>query len=562
MIILGIYGAFNWDANKSFDEYGNSTWTHDSGSTLLIDGKHICSISEERLTRTKHDGNFPINSITYCLGTGNISYEDVDIVCVPSMCIEVFYKSLYEGSAQRILSEMFPNAEIRFVSHHLSHASASVFSSDLNEGSFLTLDGAGSLVFNSEYRTLMAETNSIGYFNKKKGIFRFFNGVPGSNDFGNFYHGLSHHLYCEKINTQIDGADEKYRETWDGKIMGLSAYGNKVEMTEDTKMYSTSKELFYNDIPYISFKQNPELAFRFKNVDEKAYILQKNFEDALLDYVTELKDNSYLEDNICFSGGSFLNVLGNSVLKQSNLFKNIHIPPFPNDIGLHFGAACFVAFKNKETIELPHNISLLGKEYSDDEVETELKNTELTYTKYDNFEDLCEVISKELNDNKIIGWFQNKSEFGPRALGARSILMHPGPKENKDIINDRVKHREYWRPFAGIILEDHLNEYFNEDFNSPYMLYSLTVKDDKVDEIGAITHVDNTCRIQTVNNKYNQQVTTLLEKFKSLSGLPVLLNTSFNDNGEPIVESPKDAINSFMNMNIDFLVIGNFIVRK
>ena len=140
--------------------------------------------------------------------------------------------------------------------------------------------------------------------------------------------------------------------------------------------------------------------------------------------------------------------------------------------------------------------------------------------------------------------------------------MHPGPAENKDIINSRIKHREYWRPFAGIILEEHLTDYFNEDFNSPYMLYSLTVKEGKEEELGAITHKDGTCRIQTVNDTMNERVTTLLNKFKEVTGIPAILNTSFNDNGEPIVESPEDAVLSFKNMDIDYLVIGNFVVRK
>ena len=140
--------------------------------------------------------------------------------------------------------------------------------------------------------------------------------------------------------------------------------------------------------------------------------------------------------------------------------------------------------------------------------------------------------------------------------------MHPGPTENKDIINSRIKHREYWRPFAGIILEEHLTDYFNEDFNSPYMLYYLTVKEGKEEELGAITHKDGTCRIQTVNDTMNDKVTTLLNKFKEVTGIPAILNTSFNDNGEPIVESPEDAVRSFKNMDIDYLVIGNFVVRK
>lgn len=563
MITLGIYGSFDWEAHKSFDQNEESTWCHDAGATLFVNGKHICSISEERLTRRKHDGNYPINSIDYCLSSANIAEEDVDFIYVPSMCINIFYKKLYNGIIHRILEEKFPNAQIKLVSHHLSHAAASVFSSNFNEGSFLTLDGAGSIAFGYNLnRTFIAETNTIGYFNKERGIFRIFNGINGTNDFGAYYHNISHHIYCEKIGKEIDGYDEKYRETWDGKIMGLSAYGCDLEFKDHHRQYQMSKDLYYEDVPYVTFAQNLENSFRFCNADEKAYILQKNFELALLDYVKDLKAESYLEDYICLSGGSFLNVLGNSVLKQSGIFKDIHVPPCPNDVGLHFGAACYGLFKNKQSIELPENIALLGKEYNDEEIENALKENQVQYEKYENFDDLCEFTAFQLSANKIIGWFQGRSEFGPRALGSRSLLMHPGPAENKDIMNYRVKHREYWRPFAGIILEEYLNEYFEEDFNSPYMLYSLTVKTEKREELGAITHKDNTCRIQTVNESINFKVTNLLQKFKEETGIPAILNTSFNDNGEPIVESPQDAIRSFKNMDIDYLVIGNFVVRK
>lgn len=549
--------------HKSFNLDGESTWCHDAGATLFVDGKHVCSISEERLTRRKHDGNYPINSIDYCLSTANIKEEDVDLVCIPSMCIPIFYKKLYQGIVHNIVKDKFPNAEIKLVSHHLSHAAASIFSSDFNEGSFVTLDGAGSIAFGYDFsRSFLAETNTIGYFNKEKGIFRIFNGIPGSNDFGLYYHNLSHHIYCEKVQKQIDVFDEKYRETWDGKIMGLSAYGSDLKFEDHHKQYQMSKDLYYEDVPYVTFTQDFTNSFRFTNADEKAYIIQKNFELALLDYMTDLKEQSYLEDNVCFSGGSFLNVLGNSVLKNSGLFKDIHVPPFPNDVGLHFGAACYGQFKNNEPIELPENISLLGKEYSEEEIEVVLKDSGANYEKYENFEELCDFVALRLSGESIVAWFQGRSEFGPRALGSRSLLMHPGPEENKDIINSRVKHREYWRPFAGIILEEHLDEYFEEDFNSPYMLYSLTVREEKREEIAAITHKDNTCRIQTVNDRINSKVTTLLNKFKEITGIPVILNTSFNDNGEPIVESPQDAIRSFENMDIDYLVIGNFVVRK
>lgn len=557
MNILGLYGSFDWEANKSYDIHDQITWLHDSGATLFIKGEHICSISEERLTRIKNDGNFPTHSIDYCLKEGNLSYEDIDEVYIPSMCLEIFYRQLNDGVIKNKIQDIFPNAKFQIVSHHLSHAASSVFSSDFEDGSILTLDGAGSLIFWIDYQNCIhPETNNIGYFNKKKNIFRLFNGIHETNNFGHYYHGNAWKIYCNKIRKDIDFFDEKYRETWDGKIMGLSAYG-KSKKVENIKDYTTSKDLSYNEFPYIIFESKH---FALKNPDEQAYILQNNFENALVDYFNELKRLNYLEENICVAGGSFLNVLGNSRLKK--LGYNIHVPPCTNDTGLHFGAACYGVFLSKQKITLPKNIALLGKQYCQSEIETELKNFNLDYKKYQKFEDLCEFVAQKLNRNKIIGWFQNKSEFGPRALGSRSLLMHPGLASNKNLMNSRVKHREGWRPFAGIILDEYLTEYFEEDFCSPYMLYSNTVKEEKRQEIAAITHVDHTCRIQTVNQKLYPEITTLIKKFKEISNIPVLLNTSFNDNGKPIVESPRDAIEAFLNLNIDYLILDKFVIKK
>ena len=556
MIILGLYGAFDWEANKSFDEHNDMTWVHDSGATLFMNGNHICSISEERLTRIKNDGNFPKNSIDYCLKEGNITYEDVEHIYIPSMCLEVFYRQLTDKVIENKIKTLFPNAEFHIISHHLSHAASSVFSSDFEEGSILTLDGAGSLIYDLDYKnSLQAETNLIGYFNKKKNIFRIFNGINGTNNFGSYYHDTAHKIYCKKIRQHIDAYDEKYRETWDGKIMGLSAYG-KNDSIENLKEYVLSKDLSYNEFPYVIFDYQKE--FALKTADEQAYILQKNFENALVDYVSELKRLNYLDDNICLAGGSFLNVLGNSRIKELGL--NIHIPPCTNDVGLHFGAACYGTHQHHQEVILPKNIALLGKTYTDDEIENEIK--EYDYHKFDTIEEVCKFTAGQLAENKIIAWFQNRSEFGARALGSRSLLMNPTPKQNKDIMNHRVKHREYWRPFAGIILEEHLTDYFEEDYVSPYMLYSLTVKEDKISEIAAITHEDRTCRIQTITEEYQPETTKLLREYYKLTGIPVVLNTSFNDNGEPIVESPKDAVRALNNLDIDFLVMGTYVVRK
>ena len=556
MIILGIYGAFDWEANQSFDDHNDLTWVHDAGATLFIHEQHICSISQERLTRIKHDGNFPLSSIDYCLKEGNISYEDVDQIYIPSMCLEVFYRQLNDGVIENKIKTLFPNAEFHIVSHHLSHAASSVFSSSYDEGSILTLDGAGSLIYDIGYKnSIQAETNLIGYFNKNKNIFRIFNGISGTNNFGSYYHDTAHKIYCKKIRKHIDAMDEKYRETWDGKIMGLSAYG-KSDALENLKEYTLSKDLSYNEFPYVIFDYQKD--FALKTADEQAYILQKNFENALVDYIGELKRLNYLEENICLAGGSFLNVLGNSRLKELGL--NIHIPPCTNDVGLHFGAACYGAHQHHQEVVLPKNIALLGKTYSDEEIEPELKG--LDYHKFDTIEEVCKFTASRLAENKIIAWFQNRSEFGARALGSRSLLMNPTPKENKDIMNHRVKHREYWRPFAGIILEEHLTEYFEEDYISPYMLYSLTVKEEKVNEIAAITHEDRTCRIQTITEEYQPETTKLLREYYELTGIPVVLNTSFNDNGEPIVETPADAVRALNNLDIDFLVIGRYAVIK
>jgi carbamoyltransferase len=557
MNVLGIYGAFDWDSTSP------DGWVHDSGATLFVNNRHICSISEERLTKNKYEGNFPYHSIMYCISYSNICNEDIDIVAIPSHCCTKFYQKYKNNYINNKIKEIFPNARVEVISHHISHAAASVFTSDFNEGSFITLDNSGSLIINNFNDILSAEHSSVGYFNKSKNIFRYFPTLNGLNHFGQYYHEWAWYIYCQKMKKDINILDSKYRETFSGKVMGLCAYG---KYNDSVKDYSLS----FEGIPSLQFKTFPSNresficndAFLLSAEDKSAY-LQKNFEMAILDYLKYLKNESYLEDNICLSGGVFLNVLANTKIKQSNIVKNIHIPPFTSDCGLHFGAACYMLFKSKESIELPKNISLLGKRYTNDLIFEEInQSTTLNYKFFKDFNELCKIVSVYLNENKIIAWFQNKSEFGPRSLGSRSILMNPQPKENKDTLNFRIKHREYWRPFAGVMLEEYVEEYFEENFKSPYMLYSQTVKKEKIKEISAISHHDNTCRIQTVNRDLNYEITVLLEEYYKLTGTPILLNTSFNDNGQPIVETPKDALYSFINMDIDYLIIGNYIITK
>ena len=567
MNVIGLYGAIGWNVlisdNPKLREQMNDSWTHGASVSLFSDGNHIVSISEERLSGIKYDGNFPRKSIEYCLSAGNLSKEDIDVVIVPSMANQNFYKNYINKTIERKVKRYFPKAKVEIVSHHMCHAYSSVFSCDHNEGSFITLDNAGSVLFDTTGNIFACENHSFGYFNKEKGIFKYYPGIPMTNNLGNYYWMWAYNIYTQMVQKPIELTDPKYRETFCGKVMGLSAYGNIKEFKKDWRLH-------FEGIPQVALESLPNRDFNYGNLsaENKAKQLQYNFENAMLEWMKELKEKGYIEDNLCLAGGVFLNILANSVIRKNGIAENMHIPPFPYDTGLSFGAACYGVFKAKEKVSLPHNISLLGRTYSDEEIEEAIgfkgytNIGKLKYVKYKDFDELCEVVAGHLDDNKIVGWFQNRSEFGPRALGSRSILMNPTPKENKETINTRIKHREEWRPFAGIMLEEYQKDYFVDTYPNEYMLYSLIVNPHQRKKLGAITHKDFSCRIQTVNKELHPEVTTLLQKYNEKTDCPVLLNTSFNDNGQPIVESPKDAIKTFMNIDLDYLVIGNYLVVK
>jgi carbamoyltransferase len=550
MIIVGIYGAFekgdinhpsaanvtNPDTNTI-----NDAAQHDAGCSIFIDGKHICSINEERLSRIKYDGNFPKNAIKYCLETASISSDDVDIVYYVTTYSTAVSFHYNEETILKFVRPEFPKAEVRFCGHHQAHAASTVFTSPFNEGTFLTVDGGGSGLYDPYQNNIFfAENNSIGYFNKEKKVFRLYN-MPEQNvnNFGNLYSHVSSRIYATIRQKAITDWTDCISSV--GKIMGLSAYGSLEE-------YAGEYSVINHTVPYVAFPEGGWNVVPKTPADAAAWI-QKLFEDAMLAWLKELR-KYHLDDTICFAGGSYLNIVTNTLIKQSGMFDNIHIPPFTDDAGIHFGAAIWGCFEEGETIELPDNLALLGKEYSNEEIKSYLDAFGLKYSAYD-----VNDVADRIQDQKIVGWFQGRSEHGPRALGSRSIFMSPTKAENKDIINKRVKHREEWRPFAGIIREEDVADYFEEGFITPYMLYCQTSKTDK---LPAITHADKTCRIQTVTESQNSRVYELLGKLD----LPVVLNTSFNDNGEPIVETPCHAITSFLKMDIDTLVIGDFIVDK
>ena len=390
------------------------------------------------------------------------------------------------------------------------------------------------------------------YFNKRKNQFRY---LPFNGEWGLLYQTWAHYIYCKKTKQKIEFNDPLYHCSMSGKIMGLAAYGSN---RHNTKLYQ-----FGEYFPQVQFDMRDPDPYPL-TPEEKAQLLQYNFEESLIELILRL-DEDYLEPVVCLTGGTFLNINANTKIVQKFKNRKFHITPFVSDCGLSYGAAAFGSSLWHD-VKVPPDLAFLGRRYL---TPRELPTNEVfanmdggvggswSQVKEEEFD--LKKVAEYLEDGKIVAWYRGRSEFGPRALGNRSILMSPKYKENKDILNEKVKHREEWRPFAGVILKDHLEDYFEENIDSPYMLYSQTVKEDKRDKIPAITHVDNTCRIQTVDSGF---LSLLLEEYYKISGVPVLLNTSFNDSGKPIVETPQDAINAFLNMNIDYLVMNNTIIGK
>ena len=390
MNIIGIQGALDHDV-------------HDSGCTLFVDGKHIVSISEERLSRIKYDGFFPYRSIEYCLNVGNIEKDDIDIIVYAPHGHMVEPDKVREHA--KFIRSLFPNAKLWSISHHLCHAASTVFTSPFNSGSFLTLDGAGSPIWDFvTEKTQGWERNSIGYFDKNKRIFNFNKlnistfdikpmedrmlAVPcGTNGFGTFYQELSVWIYEQKIrmmdNMDYDSLNPKSKLRAEGKVMGLSSYGEfDIESSIIPYVTSTefSKDFFGCDnhdfeCPTVNFfNSNVIQSYLEKSnytPEQCAYYLQKHYENAIIYFISELRKN-YLTEDVCFAGGCFLNISTNTLLRP--LFKNIHIPPFTDDTGIHFGAAAWASYKFKERIKVPHNIALLGKSYTDEEIENTIND--------------------------------------------------------------------------------------------------------------------------------------------------------------------------------------------
>ncbi len=562
---------------------GISCYYHDSAASLLKDGKVLAAVEEERFSRKKFDDSFPKMAIDWCLKEAGISPENIDSVAFYDKPVLKFERLLdnYIAVAPRGLYSFLNvipkwlhkrlwvkdeiskhlngfNGVIIFPEHHVSHAAYTFFTSPFDEAAILTVDGVGewsTTTFGTAHDTTIKLTNDIRW----------------PHSVGLFYSAFTYFLGF-KVN------EGEY------KLMGLSAYGKPnyydlilkelVDVKNDGSIHLNMK---YFSFTYDKVMTNKNFSVLFgipprkedSNAEQIHYDIaasaQLVLEDILLKMVNHVHKKTGMK-NLCFGGGVALNGVANYRILKDGPFENLHIPPSPGDGGSAIGCAQYLYYchkKNKRKIE--HNVEsiknnvFVGPSYSNDEIKSFLDIYKIHY-KFLEKNSLLETTAKLISEGNVVGWYQGKMEWGPRALGNRSILADPRNAKMKDILNEKIKHRESFRPFAPSILEEYTSEYFDINIPSPYMLMVANVKQPK--KIPAVTHVDGTGRLQTVSKESNCLYYDLINEFYKITGVPVLINTSMNVMGEPIVNTPEQAFQMILKTDMDCIVMGNFLITK
>lgn len=556
---------------------GISCFYHDAAAALICDGRLVAAAEEERFTRKKHDAGFPSRATRYCLSEAGISASDLDYIGfyekpmlkferamhtfqatfpkASSAFVERTPRLLHEELqiADIIRDELGTSAEILFLEHHLSHAASAFLVSPFDEAAILTVDGVG------EWATTClghGSGNSIQLFQE----------IHYPHSLGLLYSAITAFLGF-KVN------NDEY------KVMGLASYGEPSRVDDFRKLITIHDDGSYTlNMDYFAFHYSTERPYSEKLVEllgepraaegpvearhqEIAASLQAVLEEALLKIFEHLRERTG-SGNICLAGGVALNGVANwRVFKRSG-FDEIYIQPASSDSGGALGAAVFIS---NAVLGAPRNgvmeSALLGPQFSNEDVEAFLQGVGAQYRHLDE-EDLIDETARLIHEGAIVGWFQGRMEYGPRALGCRSILANPCDPAMKDLLNARVKFREEFRPFAPAVLEEKASDYFEIDRPAPFMLLVPQVKDGKAGEIPSVTHVDQSARVQTVSERINPRFHRLIGAFERLSGVPVVINTSFNVRGEPIVCTPREAYNCFSHTDIDYLVMNDFLVEK
>ena len=562
---------------------GISCYYHDSAAAILKDGHVIAAVEEERFSRKKFDDGFPNIAIDWCLQEAGIRPEQIDSVAFYDKPILKFDRLLdnYLTVAPRGLYsflDIIPRwlhkrlwikddikkhlkgfrGEIIFPEHHMSHAAHAFYTSPFEECAILTIDGVGEWTTTS-FGT--AQNNSI----------KLTDDIRWPHSVGLLYSAFTYFLGF-KVN------EGEY------KLMGLSAYGKPkyydlimkelIDVKDDGSIHLNMK---YFAFTYDKVMTNDKFSELFgippRKKNEKTEQIhydigasaQKVLEDVILLMANHIHKKTQMK-NLCFGGGVALNGVANYNLIKNGPFENIHIPPSPGDGGSAVGCAQYLYYihnKNKRTVEqnserIKNNV-YVGPSFSNDVIKSFLEENNIDY-EYLQREQLLQNTAKLISDGSIVGWYQGKMEWGPRALGNRSILADPRDAKMKDILNEKIKHRESFRPFAPSILEEYVFEYFDIDITSPYMLLVAPVK--KPEKIPAVTHVDGTGRLQTVSKQSNPLYYDLINEFYKITNIPVIINTSMNVMGEPIVNTPEQAYNMIKKTDMDYIVMGNHLVSK
>lgn len=556
---------------------GISCFYHDSSACLLKDGEVIAAAQEERFSREKNTSAFPIHSILYCLKQGGIDIKQVDHVAYfekpflkfarviqdhlrswpfswPS-----FLRAMPKWLAGRlslpltIEDELGYTGPVYFIKHHLSHAASSYYPSGFEEAAIITADGVGEWATFSvgvgRGRTIevikeIHYPNSLGLLYTAVTVFLGFDAHGGEGKLM----GLAGYGTPERYRRQIRDV-LKIRS--DGSFELNQAYfafraGNKMWGSKWVEVFGQPR-----DRNEAWTQEHYDLAAACQDVVEEAILLNAR----LLQEKTGLK-------KLCLAGGVTLNCVANAKILKTTGFDDIFVQPAAGDAGGALGAALFVyhgLLKHEKRSRMQH--AYLGPEFSDAEIESALMKFGLV-SKRLNQEELCEYVGQAIADNKAIGWFQGRMEFGPRALGNRSIIGNAAFAGMKDILNSRIKKREAFRPFAPIVLQENCTDYFDLKIASPYMLLAPTVLENMRAAVPAITHVDGTARVQTCDEASNPLLRKLIQASAKRTGVPVIINTSFNRKGEPVVCRPEHAIECFLATQMDLLAIGPFVVEK
>jgi len=582
---------------------GISAYYHDSAACILKNGTIIAAAQEERFTRKKHDQSFPSNAIKYCLKEANINASDLGLVAFYDKPFLKFERILetYLSYAPKGLSsflkaiplwikkklwikelikdELNYEGKILFPEHHASHAASAFYASPFKEAAFLTMDGVG------EWATT---SYGVGNGNKMEVLAD----VKFPDSLGLLYSAITYYTGF-RVNSG------------EYKVMGLAPYGEAKykKMIYEHLIHVKEDGSFKLDMSYFDYSvglkmtnnkfnslfggppRKPESELTQKEMDIARSVQEVTEEIVykMATHVRKVTGKKYL----CLAGGVALNCVSNGKLLRSNIFEDIYIQPAAGDAGGALGCALIAWYqhlgndRHADGKDDFMNGAYLGPEFSNSEIQKYLDKKGYNYRKLKD-DELPEKIADLIADQKVIGWFQGRMEFGPRALGGRTIIGDSRSSETQRTINLKIKYRESFRPFAPSIREENISEYFDIDRPSPYMLLVADVKKDKQlkmteeqegyfglkklnivrSEIPAVTHVDYSARIQSVNKKTNPRYHEMLTKFNDKHGCPVVVNTSFNVRGEPIVCTPKDAYLCFMRTEMDYLILNNFLLNK